>query len=330
MFPLHPFLVELLAALGILLSQLNPNSYRLVVRFLLCCQLYHIDPFLENFLGVFSPRLTPGECFFHFSPRPGLLFIHEKPSSYGTWKSRFFFVQKSDRDVPFACHPSLNELPPVNLKLVKERVKNVGLLDHGFKAKALLEEDLLNVAGSMRSQIHILAQRVVIFAFSSGRGRSPSRTPLVVRPSSASPSPVPLQHADVPIEAPIIEWTLLRRPRIEDLSQEEVPPVDTTEAPPPASLPLPVMTPQFNPKAALSNMCKVVHREDAGPSNTCGFSLFSLLPSSRRRRHPPPSSRFLLRYSSSAIIAISRPPSSIVGIFCPSSAAVFSMWFKLN
>ncbi|KAK4422018.1 hypothetical protein Salat_2152500 [Sesamum alatum] len=52
-FPLHPFLI------------------------------YHIEPTVENFLGVFAPRLTHGECFFHFSLRPGLVFIHEKPSSYG-------------------------------------------------------------------------------------------------------------------------------------------------------------------------------------------------------------------------------------------------------
>ncbi|KAK4438488.1 hypothetical protein Salat_0183100, partial [Sesamum alatum] len=146
-FPLHPFLVDLLVVLGIPPSQLNPNSYRLVVGFLLCCQLYHIDPSVENFLGVFAPRLTPGECFFHFSPRPGLLFIHDKPFSYGAWKNRFFFVRKAEWEVPLTWRSSLNELPSINFELVRERVKAAGLLDHGFKAKALMEEDPLTLAG---------------------------------------------------------------------------------------------------------------------------------------------------------------------------------------
>ncbi|KAK4417430.1 hypothetical protein Salat_2568600 [Sesamum alatum] len=115
-FPLHPFLVDLLVTLGI------PPS-------------------------VFSPRLTPGECFFHFSPHPGLMFIHEKPSSYGAWKNSFFFVRKVEWEVPLIWRSSLNDLPSINFKLVKERVKAAGLLDHGFKAKALVEEDLLILVG---------------------------------------------------------------------------------------------------------------------------------------------------------------------------------------
>ncbi|KAK4420146.1 hypothetical protein Salat_2427500 [Sesamum alatum] len=95
-FPLHPFLVELLGALGI---------------------------------------------------PPRLVFIHEKPSSYGAWKSRFFFIRKADWEVPLMWRSSFNELPTINYDLVKERVKAAGLLDHGFKAKALVEKDLLILAG---------------------------------------------------------------------------------------------------------------------------------------------------------------------------------------
>ncbi|KAK4428906.1 hypothetical protein Salat_1190500 [Sesamum alatum] len=40
---------------------------------------------------------------------------------------------------------------------------------------------------------------------SSGQGRSSSRTPLVVRPGFAFPSPLPSQHINPPTETPIIE-----------------------------------------------------------------------------------------------------------------------------
>ncbi|KAK4423180.1 hypothetical protein Salat_1900800 [Sesamum alatum] len=275
-FPLHPFLVELLSALGIQPNQLNPNSYRLVVGFLLCCQLYHIEPSLENFLGE--------------------------------W------------EVPLAWRSSLNELLTINFESVKERVKAAGLLDHDFKAKALVEKDLLIVAGlhpepatytGLESQT--MMNRAVVRKFlpenlpanplsssstrsasatpseiqSSGRGRSPSRTPSVVRPSSTSPNSVPSQHADVPSEMLVIEvetspeadttptpssppFVLLsevgssfqKRPHLEDVPQGEEPsPADPAQAAPP-SFPLPVMTPQFNPKAGVSNMCKVVNKGD--------------------------------------------------------------------
>ncbi|KAK4428373.1 hypothetical protein Salat_1136900 [Sesamum alatum] len=97
--------------------------------------------------GCLLPKTHPRECFFHFSPRPGLMFIHDKPSSYGAWKNRFFFVRKAEWEVPLIWRSSLNDLPSINFELVKERVKAAGLLDHGFKAKALVEEDLLILAG---------------------------------------------------------------------------------------------------------------------------------------------------------------------------------------
>ncbi|KAK4421059.1 hypothetical protein Salat_2056400, partial [Sesamum alatum] len=252
-FPFHPFLVELLTALGISPSQSNPNSYRLVVGFLLCCQFYHIEHTLENFMGVFFPRLTPGECFFHFSRRPSLAFIHDKPSSYGAWKSRFFFIRKTEWEVSLAWRSSLNELPSINLELVKERVKVAGFLDHGFKAKTLVEEDLLIVAGLHPiPQIPVLALKAVTFTsvkslpsnpLSSLSMRSASATPLDVQSSERGRSPSRTS------------------PRVRPDS-EEAPPADTTQAIPPSSFPLPVMTSQFNPKAGVSNMCNAVHMGD--------------------------------------------------------------------
>ncbi|KAK4435241.1 hypothetical protein Salat_0687400 [Sesamum alatum] len=101
-FPLPPLMVEIFNLLGIPPNQLLPNSYRLVVGFLLCSQLYGFSASIENFLGVLAPKITTGECFFYLSPRPGLTFFREKPSSHEDWKSHFFFIRKPNWDVPTA------------------------------------------------------------------------------------------------------------------------------------------------------------------------------------------------------------------------------------
>ncbi|KAK4438797.1 hypothetical protein Salat_0214300 [Sesamum alatum] len=96
---------------------------------------------------------------------------------------------------------------------------------------------------------------------SSGRGRSPSRTTLGVRPGSVFPKPVPSARIDVPIEVPVME--VEASPEIEASPVPSSPPfVPPSEAVPPPSFPLPVVTPQFNPKAGVLNMCKAVHRGD--------------------------------------------------------------------
>ncbi|KAK4431069.1 hypothetical protein Salat_0868900 [Sesamum alatum] len=292
-FSLHPFLVDLLVTLGIPPSQLKPNSYRLVVGFLLCCQLYHIEPTMENFLGVFVPRLTPEE---------------------------------SEWEVPLIWRSSLNDFPSINFELVKERVKAAGLLDHGFKAKALVEEDLLILAGlypvpdtytgpvSRYFRLQTMMNRAAVRKFlpenvpsnplsssstrsvsatpsdiqSSGRGRSPSRTPPIARPSSISPSSPPIGQAGPSLETPVIEVetspqgdtihvpssppfvpqskvgsSSQKRPRIEEAPQvEEVLSSDPPPTAASASFPLPVMTLQFNPNAGVSNMCKAANKDD--------------------------------------------------------------------
>ncbi|KAK4421461.1 hypothetical protein Salat_2096700 [Sesamum alatum] len=59
----------------------------------------------------------------------------------------FFFSKERVWEVPVAWGISLNALPPLNLGEIKERMKSVGLLDHGFKATAILKEELLILAG---------------------------------------------------------------------------------------------------------------------------------------------------------------------------------------
>ncbi|KAK4424415.1 hypothetical protein Salat_1634900 [Sesamum alatum] len=127
-------------------SQFLPNSYRLVVGFILCAQLYGFNPSVEDFLGVLAPKLITGECFFYLTPRPGLTFTREKPSSHGAWKARFFFTRTEWGSF---CDLGLvpKRLAPLNLGEIKRRMKEAGLIDHEFKAKAIMEEELLIVAG---------------------------------------------------------------------------------------------------------------------------------------------------------------------------------------
>ncbi|KAK4415082.1 hypothetical protein Salat_2615300 [Sesamum alatum] len=228
-------------------------------------------------------------------------------------------------EVPLIWRSSLNDLPSINFELVKERVKAAGLLDHGFKAKALVEEDLLILAGlhpvpdtytgleSCYFCLQTMMNRVAVRKFlpekvpsnplsssstrsasatpsdiqSSGRGRSPSHTPPIARPSSVSSSPPPIGQVDPSLETPVIEVetspegdtipvpssppfvplsevgsSSQKRPRIEEAPQVEEVPSDPAQAAASASFPLPVMTPQFNPKAGVSNMCKATNKGD--------------------------------------------------------------------
>ncbi|KAK4428842.1 hypothetical protein Salat_1184100 [Sesamum alatum] len=240
-----------------------------------------------------------------FVPHPGLVFVHEKPSWYGAWKSCFFFVRKAHWEVPLSCGLSLKELPSVDLDLVKERVRSVGPLEHGFEAKALMEEDILIVAGLhpfedtySGPESQVMMNRAAIRKFfpknipskplsssttksasatptdiqSSGRGRSPSMTPLNLPPSSSSPSPLPAQLVDALLEPPMIEVVTSPKNDPPQVSispswsspQDPSPDMAVPKSDPVSSsaFPVPMMTPQFNPKAGVSNMLKAVHRAD--------------------------------------------------------------------
>ncbi|KAK4412482.1 hypothetical protein Salat_2895300 [Sesamum alatum] len=94
-------------------------------------------------------------------------------------------------EVPLAWRPSLNELPPINFEVVRERVKGAGLPDHGFRAKTLLEEDLLTVAS-----LHPAEDTY------TGRQSSYSR---LRNTRSASATPSDIYSRDTSLEPPIIE-----------------------------------------------------------------------------------------------------------------------------
>ncbi|KAK4428541.1 hypothetical protein Salat_1153900 [Sesamum alatum] len=122
------------------------------------------------------------------------------------------------QEVPLAWRLSLNELPPIDFESVRKKVKSASLLDHGFRAKALLEEDLLIVAGLhpiedtytgpescyFHLPIHkFLPENVPSNPFSSSNTRSISATPLDIQSSGRSYSSAYLGYA--PPEPPVIE-----------------------------------------------------------------------------------------------------------------------------
>ncbi|KAL0436494.1 UNVERIFIED_CONTAM: hypothetical protein Sradi_0357300 [Sesamum radiatum] len=226
-FPLPSVVSQIFTVMGIPPSQLLPNSYRLLVGFMLCSQLYTFEAALENLLGVFMPKVITGECFFYLCPSPGLTFIREKPSSHGSWKSRFFFIKKDNWDVPLAWSTSLNPLPSLDLTEIKERMLSAGLTSHGFNAKAILERELLVVSGLFQApdlyegryaRFRMMMNRAAVRKFipddvpvipSSSETRSASAIFSDILSSSVSPTTpsahIPPGSASAPQDTPVIE-----------------------------------------------------------------------------------------------------------------------------
>ena len=92
-FPLHPFMKGVLQHFNICPSQLAPNGWGILVGLLTLFRdrgLY--VPSMALLLHLFSPKETI-EGFLYFSRRPGApLVISDLPSSYRSWKGRYFFV----------------------------------------------------------------------------------------------------------------------------------------------------------------------------------------------------------------------------------------------
>ncbi|KAK4421719.1 hypothetical protein Salat_2122500 [Sesamum alatum] len=170
---------------------------------------------------------------------------------------------------------SLNDLPSIDFDLVKER-GFILLLTLILGPRVATSAFVKNVPSNPLSSSSTRSALATPFDIqSSGRGRSPCRTPPVVGPNSISLSSTPTGHVDPSSKTPVIEVETFpegdtttapsspsfvpsfevgsssqKRPHIEEVPQvEEVPPSGPTQAAASAYFPLPVMTPQFNPKA---------------------------------------------------------------------------------
>lgn len=72
---------------------------------------------LEKNFGVFAPKVSSIDGFFYFSPRPGLNFLQEKPSSHGIRKKKFFLRRAEGWEVPTAWRPSSLDHPQYDLEV---------------------------------------------------------------------------------------------------------------------------------------------------------------------------------------------------------------------
>ncbi|KAK4438105.1 hypothetical protein Salat_0144600 [Sesamum alatum] len=193
---------------------------------------------------------------------------------------------------PLLGHGLLNALPPLNLGDIKRVMKEVGLVDHEFNAKAILDEELLIVVGLHPApdryegpHDRIMMNRVAVRKFipddvpampSSSGTRSapstPSDLPPKLTPTSRMTHP---PSASLPChqETPVIEVVTSpedasyvedlpsshKRPRIDVEGTEDVP---TAAGPSELAFLAPVLTPHMDPQVGAFNMSKAVNRAD--------------------------------------------------------------------
>ena len=92
-FPLHPFIKGVLQHFSVCPSQLAPNGWGILVGLLAFFRDRGLGvPNIALLLYLFSPKEI-AEGFLYFSRRAGApLVISDLPSSYRSWKGRYFFV----------------------------------------------------------------------------------------------------------------------------------------------------------------------------------------------------------------------------------------------
>ena len=95
-FPVPEFIRNVLDYYGLCPAQLAPNSVRLIVSFALLCRLLPTEPRISLFRVFFVLRPHPkARGWWYFTPRKGLSFITDLPTSIHGWKNQFFFASSS-------------------------------------------------------------------------------------------------------------------------------------------------------------------------------------------------------------------------------------------
>ncbi|GAB2281304.1 hypothetical protein Dimus_039458 [Dionaea muscipula] len=95
-FPLHPFVVEVIRAYGMIPSWLTQESIGYLVSFIIRALEACLKPTLPTFKCVYQ-LVDEGHGYFSFKPRPGYSPIYV-PQSPDTWKQRFVLVTSNDWD----------------------------------------------------------------------------------------------------------------------------------------------------------------------------------------------------------------------------------------
>ncbi|XWS51218.1 hypothetical protein CRYUN_Cryun12cG0158000 [Craigia yunnanensis] len=125
--PLHPLIPEILHEFGVALTQIPPNSWRILVCFISFCCSKKITPTVNLFRAICSLNyhFGDGKGWWFFSARVGFKLFEGFPSSIKGWRNRFLIISTSERDTLGVNtkwgHPNsaANELSTLSSKEVK-------------------------------------------------------------------------------------------------------------------------------------------------------------------------------------------------------------------
>lgn len=99
----YSLLLDPLKHYQLCLAQLNPNSIRMLIGFLILCKVHTITPSVNLFRRFFTVRMNGKEPgWYGFAKRPtAAALIAGTPSSVHGWKPRYFFISSSQTaDLP--------------------------------------------------------------------------------------------------------------------------------------------------------------------------------------------------------------------------------------
>ena len=121
-FPLNSLHCELLKYLGLSVSQISPNAWRVFIEMeVLYGAMSNSARSLTEweFLHCYRPdEVDKSKRMYSFVPRKSVLkVIYENPNSNRVWKSRYFFLEGDG----WMCHPGETDHMPVD--------KTWGILD---------------------------------------------------------------------------------------------------------------------------------------------------------------------------------------------------------
>ncbi|CAH9081048.1 unnamed protein product [Cuscuta europaea] len=103
-FPLHPLITEYLDMVGLPPALLTPNSYSLIVGFLLCCDELDFRPTTALFMNLYQiGRGSHKNCdgYANLQQLPKKRSFTDLPSSIHGWKSKFVFVSLGEDGTEF-------------------------------------------------------------------------------------------------------------------------------------------------------------------------------------------------------------------------------------
>ena len=114
-FPLNSLKRELLKHLGLFVSQISSNAWRVFIAMEVLYGAMSDDVrslTVREFLHCYHPdEIDKSKGMYSFVPRKSVLkVIYETPDSNHDWKSRYFFL-KGDG---WMCHPGETDYMPVN------------------------------------------------------------------------------------------------------------------------------------------------------------------------------------------------------------------------